>query len=126
MTNKIIRRQILEGFLKNIVRLSDEKYQERVWVRAEGPECNDIDDAVCDFFDDGNPILEKYKEYEISESQYKLLMTLYSKLRTFTDTFGVYSATKSTEQLIKLQQWQEIKEISKRVIITFDSKIYKL
>jgi hypothetical protein len=119
MTNRIIRQQILEEFLKNIVRLSDEKYQERVWVRAEGPECNDIDDAVCDFFDDGNPILEKYKEYGITECQYKLLMELYSKLRFFTDTFGVYSSVKSTEQLIKLPKWQEIRDISKKVIKSF-------
>ncbi len=120
MTNKIIRQQILEEFLKNILRLSDEKYQERIWVRAEGPECNDIDDAVCDFFDDGNPILEKYIDYEITENQYKLLMILHSKLRKFTDVFGVYSPVKSTAHLIKLPQWQEIREISKKVIKGFN------
>lgn len=120
MTNQIIRQQILEEFLKNIVRLSDEKYQERVWVKAEGPECNDIDDSVCDFFDDGNPILEKYKDYGISESQYRLLMTLHEKLRKFTDAFGIYSPEKSTEKLIQLSQWQEIREISKKVLKSFN------
>ncbi len=120
MTKEIIRQQILEEFLKNIVRLSDEKYQERVWVRAEGPECNDIDDAVVDFFDDGNPILEKYKGYGISESQYSLLMTLHQKLRKFTDTFGVYSPEKSTAKLIQFPQWQEIRDVSKKVLKAFN------
>jgi hypothetical protein len=120
MTNKIVRQQILAEFLKNIVRLSDEKYQERVWIRAEGSECNDIDDAICDFFDDGNPILEKYKEYGITEGQYKLLMGLYSKLRKFADSFGVYSSVKSTEQLIKLPQWKEIREASKNALEVFN------
>ena len=114
------KKQILDSFIQNIDCLSDENYQERVWVRAEGPECDDIDDAVCDFFDDGNPILEKYKEYGITENQYKLLMKLYSKLRVFTDTFGVYSSAKSTEQLIKLPKWREIMEISKKVIKIFN------
>lgn len=120
MTNKIIRQQILEEFLKNIERLSDEIYQERVWVRTEGPECNDIDDAICDFFDDGDPILEKYKEYGISENQHQLLMILHKKLRKFADTFGIYSPEKSTEKLIQLPQWQEIREISKNVLNAFN------
>jgi hypothetical protein len=114
------KKQFLDSFIQNIACLSDERYQQRVWVRAEGPECDDIDDAVCDFFDDGNPILEKYQEYGINENQYKILMKLHSKLRTFTDTFGVYSPFKSTEQLISLPQWQEIRNTSKRVIEIFN------
>ena len=119
MTKEKIRRQVLEEFLKNIARLSDEKYQERVWVRADGPECNDIDDAVCDFFDDGDPILEKYKDFGITPSQYELLTTLHEKLRKFTDTFGVYSPYKSTKDLIQRPQWQEIREISQKILIAF-------
>src|ERR1700733_3374552 len=110
MSIPVIKKQFLDSFIHNIACLSDEKYQERVWVRAEGPECDDIDDAVCDFFDDGDPILERYKEYGITENQYKLLMVLHSKLDIFTDAFGVFSRIKSTEQLIKLPQWQEIRE----------------
>ena len=122
MSSYIDRKQILEEFLKNIFRLSDDKYQERVWIRAEGPECNEIDDAVCDFFDDGDPILEEYKNFGITESQHKLLMTLHNKLREFSDTFDVYSPTRSTEKLIQLPQWQEIKELSKKVLESFNFK----
>lgn len=122
MDNITAKQQRLYSFIENIACISDEKYQERVWVRAEGPECDDIDDTVCDFFDDGNPILAEYKDFEITESQYKLLMSLHAKLRKFTDTFGVYSPEKSTEKLIKLPQWQEIREISKKVIKAFNFK----
>ena len=122
MSNFIDRKQILEEFLNNIFRLSDEKYQERVWVKAEGPECNEIDDAVCDFFDDGDPILEEHKDFRITEHQYKLLMILHKKLRAFTDAFDVYSPYRSTEKLIQLPQWQEIRNIAKKVIRTFDFK----
>ncbi len=86
-----------------------------MWVQAEGPECDDIDDTVCDFFDE-DYILDKYKDFGITESQHKLLMTLYEKLRKFTDTFGVYSPQKSTEKLIQLPEWQEIKEVSKKYL----------
>ena len=58
MRSCINREQILDEFLKNVACLSDKTYQEQVWVAAEGPECADIEGTVCDFFDDGNPILE--------------------------------------------------------------------
>lgn len=119
MINTANKKQILESFIENIACISDEKYQERVWVRAEGPECDDIDDAVCDFFDE-DYILEKHKDFGITEKQYELLMALHKKLRRFTDTFGIYSPEKSTEELIQLPQWQEIRNISKKVLNAFN------
>ncbi|NGX47818.1 MAG: hypothetical protein K1000chlam3_01203 [Chlamydiae bacterium] len=122
MENITVKHQRLNSFIENVGCIADEKYQERVWVRAEGPECDDIDDTVCDFFDDGDPILEKYKDFGINENQYKLLMILHQKLREFTDKSGLYSPEKSTEKLIQLPQWQEIRNIAKKVIMAFDFK----
>lgn len=121
MISSANKKQILESFIENIAGISDEKYQERVWVRSEGSECDDIEDAVCDFFDE-DYILEKYKDFGITENQYELLMILYKKLRIFTDTFGVYSPEKSTEKLIQLPQWQEIRETAKKVLEAFNIK----
>jgi hypothetical protein len=119
MLNAANRKQILDSFIDNIACISDEKYQERVWVRAEGPECDDIDDTICDFFDE-EYVLEKYKDFGITDSQYQLLMSLHGKLRKFADTFEVYSSEKSTEKLIQLPQWQEIRDISKNVLKAFN------
>jgi hypothetical protein len=113
------RKQILDQFLKNISYLSNRSYQKRVWVLAEGPECGDIDDVVCDFFDDGDPILENYKEFAITENQLKILRDLHNKLRVFTDTFAVYSPNKSTDNLIKMSEWHEICFLAKRVSDAF-------
>ena len=115
------RRQILDSFIENISGMSDEEYQERVWVRAEGPECDDIDDTICDFFDE-DYILEKYQDFGITEKQYELLMKLHGKLREFTDKYGVYSSEKSTENLIALPQWQEIRDLSKKILQAFNFK----
>lgn len=120
MDKKIIREQILEEFLKIVVRLSDEQYQERVWVRAEGPECNDIDDTVNDFFDDGEPLFEKYQEYGIGEHQYEVLMKLHKKLRFFTDTYGVYYPNKSTITLVRMPQWAEVRKTAQEVLKAFN------
>ena len=115
------RKQILDSFIENIACMSDKEYQERVWVRAEGPECDDIDDTICDFFDEAY-VLEKYKDFGITGRQNELLMTLHGKLRKFTDAYGVYSSDKSTEKLIVLPQWKEIRDISKKILSAFNFK----
>ena len=121
MINDADRKQTLDSFIENIACMSDREYQERVWVRSEGPEYDDIDDTICDFFDE-DYILEKYNEFGITEIQYKLLMKLHVKLRKFTDTYGIYSSEKSTEKLIELPQWEEIRTISKKVLQAFNFK----
>lgn len=120
MENITTKQQRLYSFIENIAHISNEEYQERVWVRAEGPECEDIDDSLCDFFDDGDPILEEYRDFGITETQYKSLMTLREKLDNFIDKHGVFSSEKSTENLIKLPGWKEIREMSKNVLKLFN------
>ena len=115
------KNQILNSFVKNIAAISDKEYQKRVWVLAEGTECDDIDDTICDFFDE-DYVLEKYKEFGITEEQHKLLLALHRKLRRFADTFGVYSPGKSTGELIQLPEWQEIINLAKDVLKVFDYK----
>ncbi len=114
------RRQILDSFLENIAGISDQKYQERVWVRIEGPECDDIDDTILDFFDDGNPILDNFRDFEITDTQHRILMELHKKLDIFTKTYGVFYPYKSTEQLINTPEWLEIRELAKTVLQAFN------
>ena len=62
MGSIVNKKEILDSLLANIACVSDQNYQERVWVRAEVPECDDIDDTICDFFDESY-VLEKYKDF---------------------------------------------------------------
>lgn len=115
-----VKQQILQSFIENIACISDQKYQERVWVKALGPECDDIDDTVCDFFDDGDPILEKYKEFGITQQQYELLMILRKKLDLFNDKFEIFFPEKLTEELIKKAEWKEITKAASHVLEAFN------
>ena len=54
----LIRKQGLEGFFEDMYPLSDEKYQIRVWVKGEGPDCCSIESTIGDVFDSGRDILE--------------------------------------------------------------------
>jgi len=43
-------KQILEGFIDIFTRLASKNYQKKIWIKGEGPEVDDFDDTVCDFF----------------------------------------------------------------------------
>jgi hypothetical protein len=53
------RRNIINQHLKNIHHISDKEYQKRVWIRGEGPECDDFDETVNYFFGEMDSILDE-------------------------------------------------------------------
>lgn len=122
MGNNTTKKQRLNSFIENIAHISDESYQERVWIKYEGPECEEIDDAVCDFFDDGDPILEKYEDFGITENQYESLIALREKLDSFIDEHEIFSQEVPAAHLIKLPEWKRIMNSAQAVLKAFDYK----
>lgn len=114
----INRKEVLKNFLRNIEGISNEEYQRRVWIRGEGPECDDFDETVCYFFDLGEPILKKYKEYGITDSQYHLLL----KFRNEFDAFCRGPALKYylPQEFIDIPEWGKIMEMAKEVLKAFN------
>jgi hypothetical protein len=112
----INRKQILEGFLDNLYRISDKEYQKRIWIEGRGPECHNFDEAVCDFFGDGDPILENYKDFGISEDQYQIL-------KKFRDEFEIFSDNHDLPQVfLNTPEWARIMEMAKEVLKAFNYK----
>lgn len=79
------KRDILDFMLSLIFAISNKEYQRRVWINAEGPECDDFDDTVCNFLHEGDAIIEKYKDFWITEKQSKLLNLLLNNFRAFSN-----------------------------------------
>jgi hypothetical protein len=98
------KRYILNEHLKNISHISDKEYQQRVWNRGEGPEVDDFDETVCHFFDDGDPILEKYKDYGITDDQCHLLI----KFRAAFDTFVYGPRPYLSEEFVNTPEWTKV------------------
>lgn len=108
------RKYVLYEFLRTIWGISDITYQKRVWLRGEGPEWDDFDETVCHFFDDGDPILEKYQEYGITEVQYQLL-------KKFRDDFRLFEENNFCPlEFIDSPEWAEIMEKAKTVLKAFN------
>ena len=110
----IDRKQILETFIRIIAHVSDKEYQKRVWVEGKGPEWDDFDETVCLFFHEGDSILEKHKDFGITESQYKLLVKLRSAFKAFSDDNDY------PEEFIESTEWKKIMEIAKEVLKAFN------
>jgi hypothetical protein len=110
------RKYTLNEHLRNISHISDKEYQRRIWIRGEGPECDDFDETCCHFFDDGDPILDHYKDFWITENQYQIL----EKFRNQFDDFS--RKNDWPPAFIDTPEWDEITEMAKEVLKAFDHK----
>jgi hypothetical protein len=108
------KKYILNEFLRNISHISDEAYQRRIWILGEGPECDDFDESMCHFFDDGAPILSDYKNFGITDAQYDLLI----KLRDQLDHFSQYNYP--PQKFIESLEWKKIMMMAKEVLEAFN------
>lgn len=108
------KKQILEGFIDIFIRISNKEYQKRIWVKGEGPEVDDFDDTVCDFFGECDPILENYKYFGVTDNQYELLIK-------FRDEFKNFSRKRDLPpDFLDLPEWGKITKMAKEVLKAFN------
>ena len=106
----------METFIRVVDHISDKEYQRRIWIRGEGPECDDFDETCCHFFDDGDPVLENYKDFGITDSQYRILKRLRDQFDVFADE------NDWPADFIDTQEWDEIVRMAKEVLKAFNYK----
>jgi hypothetical protein len=107
------KKYVLNEYLRNIHRISDKEYQKRAWIRGELPG-TDFDEAVCQFVDIGDPILENYRDFGITDIQYQIL-------REFRDKFGVFWEENGwPPEFIDTPEWNEITMMAKGVLKAFN------
>ncbi|MCX6989874.1 MAG: hypothetical protein NTX49_02235 [Chlamydiae bacterium] len=110
---EIDRKQILISILETIEGISDKEYQKRVWIRGEGSQVDDFDETCCNFFGDGDPLIEHYKDFGITESQRQLL-------KKFRDEFRIFSDEKNwPAEFIDSPEWEKIMNLAKEVLEAF-------
>jgi len=108
------KKQIVKGFVKIFTRISNKEYQIRVWIEGKGPECDDFDDTVNDFFGECDSILENHKEFGITESQYELLVKFRDAFKAFSDD------NYFPHEFIESPEWKKIMEMAKDVLKAFN------
>ena len=112
---KANRIRLLNEFLRNILRLSDKKYQIRVWIKGEGPFGPDFDEEVCIFFESWDSIEEEgYKRFDISDEQYLLLVNFKDEFENFLEDQIIPTI------FIDTPEWKKIIDLAKEVLKAFN------
>ncbi|MEN9654289.1 MAG: hypothetical protein RL235_401 [Chlamydiota bacterium] len=112
----INRKQIIEMFIRIIYHISDKDYQRRVWIRGEGPEVDDFDETVCHFSQEGDGIIEKYKDFGLTEHQCQILKNFREQFKAF------YDENDFPEEFIDTPEWSKIMDLAKGVLRAFNFK----
>ena len=110
------KKDILNFVLERVANISDKEYQKRVWIRGEGPECDDFIETCCHFLHEGGGVLEKYKDFGITDSQYILLIKFRDEFREFSRRHDV------PEEFIDTPEWGKIMKLAKEVLEAFKWK----
>lgn len=110
------KKKILTSHLETIFGIADQEYQERVWIRGEGPEVDDYTESMCHFFDDGDPIISNYKDYAITEEQLSLMLKLRAAIRDFDSNIRFELGF----DFIHSPEWSKITLMAKEVLHAFD------
>ena len=114
MLNKEDRKYFLNEFLRNIQGISDKDYQQKIWICAEGPECDDFDETVCYFSENVDSILDNYADYGITEIQSLLLKKFRKAFEAFADE------NDWPPFFIESPEWKKITEMAKDVLAAFN------
>lgn len=111
---KINRSDILISVLETVETISNKDYQRRIWIEGKGPEVDDFDEACCNFFGDGNPLIQNHKAFGITEAQYQILKDFRNVFRAFSNEHY------SPEEFIDTAEWAEIVKMADKVLKAFD------
>ena len=112
------RKQILASVFETIQSFSSKEYQKRVWICGEGPEVEDFDEAVCNFFQDANGVIQDYKKFGLNAQQYEIL----AQFRDLIDAFckGTALSYHMPENFIDTPEWEKIMNSAKDVLKAFN------
>jgi hypothetical protein len=100
--------------------LADERYQERVWVRAEGPEVDSSTEALVRLLDDYELnafIAEASDKAWVSNDQLAALRTLENALESH-----VARDQRSSEAPIANPAWRRIRKLANATLETFAAR----
>lgn len=105
----------IQGLLSVAAEFADKNFQERVWLRGEGPEISSWEEAMCRFFDDYDvdSLLEKYaKELNLTTTQHSQLSALRDELNKFGKRVG---DSPTAEDVLNDPNWTKIRSLASAV-----------
>lgn len=113
----INRKQIMETFIETIADVANKEYQDRVWIKGLGPECDDYSEFINYFLDESEAILASYKDFNITDTQYILLKKFEEKIRSFHNN---PDRPYLPEIFLNSSEWLQIIDMAREVLVAFN------
>ena len=107
------RKTRMDELLFEIKGISDKEYQRRVWIRGEGPEVDDFDEAVIRYSHAADMFFKEYKECDVSDMQFNLIMQFHTQFKKF------WQDNDLPQMFIDTPQWTKITNLAKNVLKSF-------
>lgn len=102
--------QFLDQMLKP---LGDPDYQERVWVKGEGPEVDDYDEAVMYFIERCEEIFDDSNRYEgVDDVIQESLKKLHNRICQFNTNVASETQQGRDDKIIAHPEWIEIQKMA--------------
>ena len=101
--------------------LADEEYQERIWVRAEGPEVNSSTEAVCRLIDDYDLpsfLAEAAEKAWIAKDQ----LTALERLDAALTGYAIHGEDADDATRIQSPGWQKIRKLAEATLEAFRTR----
>jgi len=114
------REETLNALLEEIAGISDKDYQIRIWIRGEGPECDDFDETVCRYFDEIDKLLNNKQDYNLLQNQFNLLSQFDHEFRAFCHNPPQKQCL--PQFFIDTPEWTYITELGSKVLKAFNYK----
>jgi len=93
--------------------LGDAAYQERVWIRHEGKEVDDYDEATMHFMDRCEEMLAHPNSYEGMNAEIQeILQELYDKVCKFDIEIAIKYPENEDHKVISTPEWHEIQSLA--------------
>lgn len=104
----------LHNFLEHTIsHLGDPAYQDRVWIKHEGKEVDDYDEATMRFMERCEDMFAHPNSYEGMDSVIQVsLRKLYDKICDFDDTIANQFPEGKEYEMINTLEWREIQSLA--------------
>ncbi len=112
------RVNILTSLLEIIQIFSNKQYQKN-WITGESG--IGFDDVCCYFFESAESVIERYKDFKLTEEERYILKKFYDELDRFND-HELIDYDCLPQKFINSPEWAKIRERAKEVLKAFDYK----
>jgi len=117
-----VEKEILKGLLSTIENISNVDFQQKGWIEGKiHPYCF-FEETMHQFFDDyeAKEVIDNYKDYGITHTQYKLLSKLYKYLDKYAEAKMSWYDSADPKQILADPKWHKIQKIAKEVLEVFN------